>query len=117
MPPADMGKLYLDIDGVLLGKDNAHDAKVVLARHAREFLAYCTSQYNCFWLTTHARQRETANIEGIFKLYADDDVMKLIRMSISGVNICPNLSVSKVDTLNVFLNSLVPYSSPIWDCP
>ena len=74
-----MKKLYLDIDGVLLGKDSLNDVKVVLARHAREFLTYCMSHFDCFWLTTNAPRGETANIERVFKAYVDEALMKLIK--------------------------------------
>jgi len=41
--------IYLDIDGVLLA--NEHYA----ANYAHEFLAYVTSNYPVYWLTTHCR--------------------------------------------------------------
>ena len=45
-------KLYLDIDGVLLGnRGDAHG----LACGAGEFIDYVTEQFDCFWLTTHCK--------------------------------------------------------------
>ena len=41
--------IYLDIDGVLLANENN------LANYAHEFLAYVTSHYPTYWLTTHCR--------------------------------------------------------------
>lgn len=42
-----MKKLYLDIDGVLLTKDGSPAAHIV------EFLEFATSNFECYWLTTH----------------------------------------------------------------
>lgn len=42
-----MKKLYLDIDGVLLTKQG------VPATHIVEFLKFATSNFDCYWLTTH----------------------------------------------------------------
>lgn len=39
--------IYLDIDGVLLTKQGAS------APHLVEFLDFATSNFNCYWLTTH----------------------------------------------------------------
>lgn len=39
--------LYLDIDGVLLTKQG------VPALYLTEFLEYATTQFDCYWLTTH----------------------------------------------------------------
>ncbi|MDZ7611658.1 MAG: hypothetical protein U5L10_02750 [Candidatus Moranbacteria bacterium] len=41
--------LYLDIDGVLLDKNNNP------ANHLEEFLAYATENFDCHWLTTHCK--------------------------------------------------------------
>lgn len=42
-----MTKLYLDIDGVLLSKDGTAAEGLV------EFLSFVTSNFECYWLTTH----------------------------------------------------------------
>ena len=42
-----MTKLYLDIDGVLLTKQG------VPASHVVEFFEFATSNFECYWLTTH----------------------------------------------------------------
>jgi len=46
-------KLYLDIDGVLLGK-NEKD-QIVIIPHIKEFLLYTKRTFDCYWLTTHCR--------------------------------------------------------------
>ena len=43
-----MTKLYLDIDGVLLTTKNTVPAKNVI-----EFINFITSNFDCYWLTTH----------------------------------------------------------------
>ena len=45
-------KLFLDIDGVLLGKING---KVALAKGAGEFLWFVTTYFDCYWLTAHCQ--------------------------------------------------------------
>lgn len=40
-------KLYLDIDGVLIGRDGKPAEGLV------EFLAFATERFECYWLTTH----------------------------------------------------------------
>lgn len=71
-------KLYLDCDGVLLGKTDPDDSRIVLANHAGEFLEYCLSNFQCYWLTTHCNQADITNVVNLFKKYADDSVMSLI---------------------------------------
>lgn len=46
-------KLFLDVDGVLLGKNAPGDARVVLARHTEEFVDFILEHFDCYWLTTH----------------------------------------------------------------
>jgi len=43
-----MKYLYLDIDGVILTKKGNQSAN-----HLLDFLKFVTSNYNCYWLTTH----------------------------------------------------------------
>ena len=49
--------LYLDIDGVLLGKADPDSPEIRLALHAEEFLAFALAHFDCFWLTTHCQGR------------------------------------------------------------
>ena len=41
--------IYLDIDGVLLGKGWKP------AFHVKEFLTYFIERHSCYWLTTHCK--------------------------------------------------------------
>jgi len=43
-------KLYIDIDGVLLT-----NKKTRASDFACEFLNYCVSNFDCYWLTTHCK--------------------------------------------------------------
>lgn len=45
-------RVYLDVDGVLLGEVHG---RVALARHAAEFIDFLTLRYEVYWLTTHCR--------------------------------------------------------------
>ena len=47
--------LYLDIDGVLLGKADPGSPEIRLALHAEEFLDFALAHFQCFWLTTHCQ--------------------------------------------------------------
>lgn len=50
--------LYLDIDGVLLGK---RAGRIALAKGADEFLEFVICNFDCYWLTTHCQgDAETA---------------------------------------------------------
>jgi hypothetical protein len=48
-------KLFLDIDGVLLGRRQPGSEDVCLANHALPFLEFCNQHFECCWLTTHCR--------------------------------------------------------------
>src|SRR5665213_2663945 len=45
-----MTRVYLDIDGVLLGQDGD---RVVLARHAEKLIDFVVERFDVYWLTTH----------------------------------------------------------------
>jgi hypothetical protein len=71
--------LYLDIDGVLLGKNEPDSIEVVLARYAKEFLTYCLQNYDCYWLTTHCKEKDTTALVNYLREYADRPVIELIK--------------------------------------
>jgi hypothetical protein len=45
-----MVKIYLDVDGVLLGQESGN---VVLARHAEKLIDFLIENFDVYWLTTH----------------------------------------------------------------
>lgn len=74
-----MKKLYIDVDGVLLGKNDPDNIEVVLARHAEEFLRFCLKSYDCYWLTTHCTEGNNANVIRWLKKYAGDTIIELVK--------------------------------------
>ena len=70
--------LYIDIDGVLLGKKAPENVEIILANHAEKFLKFCISNYDCFWLTTHCKDGTSEELKNILKRYADSSVLSLI---------------------------------------
>lgn len=68
--------LYLDIDGVLLGKDDPNSPEIRLARHAEEFLAFALTHFHCYWLTTHCQGR-TAEVLRYLAPYGSAEFMAL----------------------------------------
>lgn len=73
-----MKNLYLDIDGVLLGKNNPDDFKIVLAKGSEDFLKFCIDNFQCYWLTTHCNDADNASIIRLLRQYADESVMHLV---------------------------------------
>lgn len=65
-------KLYIDIDGVLL--DYATDMR---ADHSMEFIQYITSEYDCYWLTTHCKGDSTTAINYLSS-YFPNEILNLI---------------------------------------
>lgn len=54
--------IYLDVDGVLLGKNDPRDMQLVLANHTTEFLSFCLDRFDCYWLTTHCRNGDAGRL-------------------------------------------------------
>ncbi len=70
--------LYLDVDGVLLGKKEPSDTQVVLARFARDFIDYCVHHFDCYWLSTHCPDGDATPVVTLLSRYADEMTMTLI---------------------------------------
>ena len=64
--------LYLDIDGVLL--DYAADAPV---ENAIIFIDYITSEFDCYWLTTHCQGDTATTIEYLAEYFPTEVIAKL----------------------------------------
>ena len=47
--------LFIDIDGVLLGKSPITEQPVI-ANHTKIFLEFCLLNFDCYWLTTHCKE-------------------------------------------------------------
>jgi hypothetical protein len=71
--------LFLDCDGVLLGKARPGDNEIVLANYAQEFLEFALQHYRCFWLTTHCHDGDSTHIVNLLKRYTDESIIKLVK--------------------------------------
>jgi len=69
--------LFLDVDGVLLGKCDTHSAEVVRAKHVREFLEFALTNFECYWLTTHCQGIASAVVD-LIRPYGADDVLGML---------------------------------------
>jgi hypothetical protein len=85
--------LYLDIDGVLLGKTDPASPRIVLANHARQFLELAIANFDCFWLTTHCRGDAQPVLDYLRPFVHDDLVPLLTRIKPT------NFDVLKTDAL------------------
>lgn len=68
-------KLYLDIDGVLL-----HTKEDVAAEHAEELIEYITSEFDCYWLTTHCKGDTEHAVKYLSEYFHKDIVEKLTKI-------------------------------------
>jgi hypothetical protein len=71
--------LFLDVDGVLLGKARPGDAEIILAKHAEEFLEFSLQYFRCFWLTTHCRDGDSTAVVNLLKRYASASIARMIK--------------------------------------
>lgn len=68
-------KLYIDIDGVLLGAINNIPA---LAEDIEGFLEFALANFDCYWLTTHCKDDATQAVDYL-RPYCDEEVLGLIQ--------------------------------------
>lgn len=68
-------KLYIDIDGVLL-----HTKEDVAAEHAEELIEYITSEFDCYWLTTHCKGDTEHAVKYLSEYFHKDIVEKLTKI-------------------------------------
>jgi hypothetical protein len=69
--------LYLDIDGVLLGKADPASPKIVLANHVEQFLDFALANFDCYWLTTHCKGDAQPVIDYL-RPYVSDELVPLL---------------------------------------
>lgn len=60
-------KVFLDVDGVLLGTDRDQPHRLRLADHALEFLAFVLARAEVYWLTPHCRGSTRAVIDHLVR--------------------------------------------------
>ena len=68
-----MRKLYLDIDGVLITSKNP----INVPHGIDDFIRYITSNFDCYWLTTHCHSNPEECIRYL-KPYFTDDILALL---------------------------------------
>ena len=71
--------LYLDIDGVLLGREKPGSFDVRLAKHAKDFLRFSLRHFECYWLTTHCKEGDVRGAIKWMKPYCDKEFLKLAK--------------------------------------
>ena len=64
--------LYIDVDGVLLGRNEADE--IALIPDIEGILLYSKENFTCFWLTTHGR-------------YGTDDVISYLKPYAKGIDL------------------------------
>ena len=67
-----MKKLYLDIDGVLLTAKQTKPAENVV-----QFINCVTSNFDCYWLTTHCKGSEKTALNYLEKHFDDTTLYKM----------------------------------------
>ena len=68
-------KLYIDIDGVLLDYDS--DSR---ADNAIELIEYITSEFDCYWLTTHCKGDADPAIAYLSRYFPEETMQKLAKI-------------------------------------
>jgi hypothetical protein len=73
-------KLYLDLDGVLIGKNSPRVINNAIAKHAEDFLKYTLKYFDCYWLTTHCKDGDNQRVLNQLKIYADEGILSLAKV-------------------------------------
>ncbi|MCK5940965.1 MAG: hypothetical protein KAI24_03255 [Planctomycetes bacterium] len=60
-------KVFLDIDGVLLGTDRERPTRMALADHAVEFLQFVTANFDVAWLAPQCRGDADAAVQHLVR--------------------------------------------------
>jgi hypothetical protein len=64
-------KLHIDVDGVLLRRTGQQTSRGLtdfqISNHATSFLRFCTTNFDCYWLTARSREGNIAEIERAFR--------------------------------------------------
>lgn len=70
--------LFLDVDGVLLGKRRPRDIEPCLAAGVDDFLHFALRHFQCRWLTSHCRG-EAQTVIDYLRPYADASTLALLQ--------------------------------------
>ena len=74
-----MKKIYLDIDGVLIGKSKINPWETCLANYVEEFLDFCLQHFKCYWLSSHSRYGEIEPVVGIFNRNGGEELIDKVK--------------------------------------
>ena len=69
-----MKKLYIDIDGVLLTLRNTQRPV-----YAVEFIDFITSEFDCYWLTTHCKDGNASQLMQYLSPYYDNKTLEILK--------------------------------------
>ncbi len=72
-------KLYIDVEGVLIGCPGADPWERGLARHLDDFLAFATEHFRCHWLSTHTASGDPEPLLGYLERQATAEQMEVFR--------------------------------------
>ena len=72
-------KLYIDLDGVLIGKMRPGDINCTIAKYVEGFLKYSLASFECFWLSTHCKNGDKKRIMQQLSVYADESILSLAK--------------------------------------
>ena len=70
-----MRKLFLDIDGVLLGRGQGRPC---LAVGAEEFIAHVVDRFDCYWLSTHC-QGDARTAQEYLRPYVSEETYRRLQ--------------------------------------
>lgn len=84
-PQTPKKRLYLDIDGVLIGKRNPRDMGRCLANRGLDFLEFALNNFECFWLSTHSRPGTTDHVLEYLDTFAEQEDKQPLRALASRV--------------------------------
>ena len=72
-------KVFLDIDGVLLGTDRERPSRLMLADHAVPFLQFVVARFECWWLAPQANGDAQAAVDHLVRHAKMSDREQVLR--------------------------------------
>jgi len=80
MSKNNLKKIYIDIDGVLIGKLNKNSTETNIALYTKEFLDFCLKNFKCYWLSSFSKSGELSPVVKRFKNYDAFYLLKKIKL-------------------------------------
>ena len=103
-------KLYIDIDGVLLGK---YDGVIQLSYGAKGFIDYALMRFDCYWLTTHCRGCNDSVLRYLGAFVDDDLLNKIKEVKPTNFNVLKTESLNKDDEF-IWIEDEILYGEFKW---